>query len=219
MIFYECGGGAEEKPLSFRLSASNGTNGVFFNGRYWGGMTSKDQAFVPVKKDSTNIIYSATATRVIHVKFYVDYLGSSARDICGVRYGGSYWACMPYLYLHSPSSTSFIKAGFSSSGTSDSKALVISKSDIPLTTGVWYDVEIGWDKNTKEIYLEVSDDAGHYKKITDTLNSLYDYSTSYDYSVGMMNRNDSYCYGITFDLYNTYYEEDHSRILWGIKGG
>lgn len=218
MIFYECGGGAEEKILSFKLSAANGTQGNFYGGRYW-KMNSKDQAYVPVQKNGNDIVYTNGATRVIHIRFRIDSAVDVRKDLGGVRYGSTYYNAIPRAGLSAQSSTAFVYVVFSSDGKNNGPELIVYKSDVPYATGVWYDLEYGWDKDTKEIYLEVSDELGNYKKVTGTLNTLYQYSTDYEYSVGLMNRDDSYAGNVTFDLWNTWYEENHSRLVWGIKGG
>ena len=220
MTFFRCGG-SEEKKLGFKLSSANGTQGVFHSGRYWGGMKDKNQGYVPLGINSYSVpTYTTGATRVIHVRFCIDWVTNDAKDICGVRYGGSYWPCMPYLYLYGQSNEYFIAANFSSNGTSVAKAIRTTKANIPYVQGRWYDIEYGWDKNTKEIYLEVTDDAGNHQKVTDTLDTLFQYSTDYEFAVGMMNQNSgTYANNVTFDLWNTWYEENHSRLVWGVKGG
>lgn len=220
MTFFRCGG-SEEKILSFTLSAANGTQGTFRNGRYFGPIVSKNQSYVPVQKDGSSIVYTLGATRVIHIRFRINS-GTGYRVISGVRYGATYWPSMGYTVLQDQSNETFFQASFSSNGTSVAKTLTIPKTDIPFVSGDlthWYDVEFGWDKDTKEIYLEISDTNGHHKKVTDTLDTIFQYSTDYEYVIGTMNSDDRYASGITFDLWNTWYEENHSRIVWGIKGG
>ena len=219
MIFYECGGGAEEKILSFKLSSANGTQGKFYGGRYWGAIQSNAQAYVPLAKNGTQPVYTNGATRVIHIRFRIDS-GTGTRDLAGCRYGATYWACMPTFGLSAQDNEWFCYSGFSSDGKNTAISLKVSKQDIPFATNVWYDAECGWDKDTKEIYLEVWDELGHHKKVTDTLNTLYQYSTDYEYAVGIINRNSgTYSSNITFDLWNTWYEENHSTLVWGVKGG
>lgn len=212
MAWFRCtggnGGGSSSAP---EISGRMGSSGpLFLNGRFYSGIASQLYAYFPKTSEGNKPAFDFTKPFKIHMKVKVSGLLSRSQALIG---NSANYYNLPSFEFQPSSSTTLIWAGWSTNGSTWTASLDIPKSSMAFTANAWYTIEYAWDGST--FTLTVND--GNATASASVATAHFYQTSSGDVQLGTVsNSSNHYAANATFDLFDTYWEQD-GTVIWGNK--